>query len=314
VLARSIYGAFRLRRLARDADVVLVNGVNALVPLRLAGVKVPRIYYVHDVVVRADRVAVMRFGAPAVDLAIAVSEAAAQPVRDAGVPAAVAHNGTAWPVLAAPAATPGPQIIGCAGVLTPLKGQHVLLDAVARLGRDDVIVEFMGGTLPSDEDYARALRRRAEEPDLRDKVRFLGHVPDPLDRMRTWTVGVSASVEPESGPMTALEAMSIGLPFVATQHGGVVEVLHEAGLLVSPNDPDALAHGLRRVLEDGELRQRCREAGPRLFVQQKLTVADHQRRILALLDRVLGVSGCRRTPDLPAPPQAGDTEADAESA
>jgi len=105
--------------------------------------------------------------------------------------------------------------------------------------------------------------------------------------------------------------MSIGLPFVATQHGGVVEGLHDAGVLVSPNDPDALAHGLRRVLEDSELRRRCREAGPRLFVEQLLTVADHQRRVLALLDRVLGVSGCRRTPDLPAPPQAAAEAASA---
>src|SRR4051794_12432271 len=313
VFLRSFHAAGRLRRLARDADVVLVNGVNVLLPLRLARLTVPRVYFVHDVVVRADRVALLRFGAPAIDLAIAVSDAAAQPVRDAGVPAAVVHNGTAWPVAAAPDAGGAPAVIGCAGVLTPLKGQHVLLDAVARLD-GDVVVEFIGGTLPSDEGYAQALRRRAEEPDLRGRVRFVGHVPDPLERMRTWSVGVSASVEPESGPMTALEAMSIGLPFVATQHGGVVEVLHDAGVLVSPNDPDALAHGLRRVLEDHELRRRCREAGPRLFVEQRLTVADHQRRVLALLDRVLGVSGCRRTPDLPAPPQAGDTEADAESA
>jgi GT2 family glycosyltransferase/glycosyltransferase involved in cell wall biosynthesis len=303
-LVRGVYASFRLRRLARDADVVLVNGVNALLPLRLARLTVPRIYYVHDVVVRADRTALLRFGAPAVDLAIAVSEAAAQPVREAGIPAAVVHNGTAWPVDAAPDVTAAPAVIGCAGVLTPLKGQHVLLEAVARLGRDDVVVELMGGVLPSDVPYADALRARAGQPDLRGKVRFLGHVPDPLEHMRTWSVGVSASVEPESGPMTALEAMSIGLPFVATRHGGVVEVLHDAGVLVSPNDPDALAHGLRRVLEDRELRDRCRAAGPRLFVEQGLTVADHQRRVLALLDRALGVSGCPRTPDLPAPPEA----------
>jgi GT2 family glycosyltransferase/glycosyltransferase involved in cell wall biosynthesis len=308
VFFRGLAGALRLRTLARDADVVLVNGVNALLPLRLARLRVPSIYYVHDVVVRGDRLAMLRFGAPAIDLAIAVSEAAAQPVRDAGAPAAVVRNGTAWPVAPAPVVAPSPPVVGCAGVLTPLKGQDLLLEAVARLTRDDVVVELIGGTLPSDAAFEAKLRRRAAEPDLAGRVRFLGYVPQPLDRMRTWSIGVSASIEPESGPMTALEAMSIGLPFVATRHGGVVEVLHDAGLLVSPGDADGLAHALDRLLDDEELRRRCHEAGPRLFLEQHLTMADHQRHVLALLDRVLGVSGCRRTPDLPAPAAVADDE------
>ncbi|MCU1428370.1 MAG: pimA 3 [Actinomycetia bacterium] len=304
VMLRSVQAAVRLRHLARRADVVLVNGINALVPVRLARLSVPRVFFVHDVIVRGDRVALLRIGAPAIDLAIAVSEAAAQPVRDAGIPAAVVRNGTAWPVEQAPANPSAPYVIGCAGVLTPLKGQHVLLEAVARLDRDDVVVELLGQRLPLDGAYEETLRERASRPDLAGKVRFLGHVPGALDRMRTWAIGVSASVEPESGPMTALEAMSIGLPFVATRHGGVVEVLHDAGLLVSPGDTDALAHALARMLDDQELRRLCHEAGPNRFVEQHLTSADHQRHVLTLLDRVLGVSASRRTPDLPAPRQS----------
>jgi glycosyltransferase involved in cell wall biosynthesis len=172
-------------------------------------------------------------------------------------------------------------------VLTPLKGQHVLLDAVGRLARTDVVVELMGGTLPSDASYEAELRRRAARPDLLGRVKFLGHVADPLARMRGWTVAVSASVEPESGPLSALEAMSIGVPVVATGHGGVVEVLHDAGLLVAPDDAAALAGALQRLLHDDALRRRCRDAGPRLVVGQQLTVADHQRRVLEQLDRVL---------------------------
>jgi glycosyltransferase involved in cell wall biosynthesis len=301
---RSLRAAFKLRRLARRADVVVVNGVNALVPLRLARLSLPRVYFVHDVVVRADRVSLVRFGAPAVDLAIAVSDAAAQPVRNAGIPAAVVHNGTAWPVPHIATRPAAPYVIGLAGALTPLKGQLVLLEAVSRLGRDDVIVEFVGQRLPLDEAYEIALRERAAQPDLAGRVRFAGQVPNALDRMRAWTIGVSASVEPESGPMTALEAMSIGLPFVATRHGGVVEVLHDAGILVSPGDADALAHGLARLLDDVELWRHCHDAGPRQFVAQQLTVADHQRGVLALLDRALGLAGSHRTPDLPVPQQS----------
>jgi hypothetical protein len=38
--------------------------------------------------------------------------------------------------------------------------------------------------------------------------------------------------------------------------------------------------------------------------ERQLTIADHQRRVVELLDRALGITGCARTPDLPAPPQA----------
>jgi glycosyltransferase involved in cell wall biosynthesis len=176
----------------------------------------------------------------------------------------------------------------------------VLLEAVARLPKRDVIVELVGGMLPSDEAYHLKLRARADQPDLRGRVRFVGHVADPLERVRNWAVSVSASVEPEAGPLTAIESMSVGVPVVATGHGGVVEVLDGAGLLVPPRDVDALAHSLDRLISDPVLRRECSQAGRRAVPAQHLTIPDHQRRVLALLDRALGISGCARTPDRPA--------------
>jgi glycosyltransferase involved in cell wall biosynthesis len=112
---------------------------------------------------------------------------------------------------------------------------------------------------------------------------------------------VSASVDPEAGPLTAIEAMSVGVPVVASEHGGVVEVLDGGGLLVPPRDVDALAHAIDRLVNNPMLRRQCGQAGRRAVPQQQLTVADHTRRVLVLLDRALGISGCHRTPDLPAP-------------
>jgi glycosyltransferase involved in cell wall biosynthesis len=196
-------------------------------------------------------------------------------------------------------------------LLTPWKGQNVLLEAIARLPRRDVVVELVGGAFPADEPYVRMLRARAEQPDLRGRVRFVGHLADPLERVRTWVASVSASVDPEAGPLTAIESMSVGVPVVATAHGGVVEVLDGAGLLVPPRDVDALAHALDRLVNDPVLRRECSQAGRRAVPAQHLTIPDHQHGVLALLDRALGISGCARTPEHPAAP---DVAFEAESA
>jgi glycosyltransferase involved in cell wall biosynthesis len=113
--------------------------------------------------------------------------------------------------------------------------------------------------LPKDTDHAAALRRRAEG--LGDRVAVLGHVADPQARMRTWTVAVSASVEPEACPLNVLEAMSLGIPVVASDHGGTPEVLAGSGRLVPPGDPAALAAAIVRLLDDPGERRRCAEAG-----------------------------------------------------
>jgi glycosyltransferase involved in cell wall biosynthesis len=299
-LARSLMVGRRIRRARPAADLVLVNGLNALPALRFSRVDSPRVWLAHDVLTRADRLALLRVGAPAVDFAIAVSDAVAMPLRSAGVAAAVVHNGVAWPVAAATEPATAPPVIGCVALLTGWKGQDVLLDAVAKLPRRDVVVELVGGMLPSDEAYVRSLQERAEQPDLRGRVRFVGHLADPLERVRSWTVSVSASVDPEAGPLTAIESMSVGVPVVATAHGGVVEVLDGAGLLVPPGDVDALSHAIDRFVNDPLLRRKCAQAGRRAVPEQQLTIADHQRRVLVLLDRALGISGCRRTPNVPA--------------
>ena len=176
--------------------------------------------------------------------------------------------------------------MGISAVLTPWKGHSVLLDAMALLTHRDAVLEIMGGTLPKDAPYAQSLRERAAQADLAGRVRFLGHVDDPIARARSWHVAVSASIDPEAGPLTTLEAMSIGVPLVATDHGGVVEVLGDAGLLVAPRDPAALAAGIDRLLDDDELWARCRAAGPRLVVEEALTLVDHERRWLAALDSI----------------------------
>lgn len=283
---RAACAARRIRRAARGADIVVANGVLTLAALRLARVDAPVVWLVHDVVARRDWATLVRRCRHAVSRAVAPSEAAAQPIRAAGISTRVIRNGTPWPIAAAPAVAPEPPIVGEAGALTPAKGQDVLLEAVARLPRRDVIVELAGDAPPKDHGYAEGLRRRAARPDLAGRVRFLGRVADMEERMREWSVVALPSVVPESAGLSLVEAMSLGVPVVATDHGGPAEVVDGAGVLVPPNDTDALSNALEKLLDDPEARARCATAGRRA-VAECFTVERQQRELLTVLDEAV---------------------------
>ncbi len=281
----TIATAATLRRAGRRPDLLLVNGLNALPAALLARRDRPVVLFAHDVLVRRDRMMLARLARRLLHGAVAVSDAAAAPLRALGIATVVARQGTEWPV--APAARPPSEPrIGIAAALTPWKGQSVLLEAMSRLSHPRATLDVMGVAPPKDGGYEIELRRRARAGGLEGRVRFLGFVADPLERMRTWSVAVVASTDPEAGPLTALEAMSIGVPLVATDHGGVREVLGDAGLLVPPGDAGAMAAAIDRLLDDHDLAERCRAAGPRQIVAEHLTRGEHEQRFVAALDRM----------------------------
>jgi glycosyltransferase involved in cell wall biosynthesis len=284
--ARAARASRRISRAAHDADVVVANGVLTLAALRLARLHHPVVWLVHDVVERHDWATLVRRCRHAVSLAIAPSEAAARPVRAVGIPTRVIRNGTPWPIAAAPTVGPDPPVVGEAAALTPTKGQDVLLEAVARLPRRDVIVELAGDAPPKDHAYVAELRRRAGEPDLAGRVRFLGRVPDVTDRMRAWSVVALPSVSPESAGLSLLEAMSLGVPVVATDHGGPAEIVDAAGTLVPPRDAIAVADAIAQLLDDPDARARCAAAGRRA-VSERFTLERQERELLAAIDDVV---------------------------
>jgi glycosyltransferase involved in cell wall biosynthesis len=286
--ARNLLAARQIRR-APSPDVVVASGMRVLPLLRAAAPSAPVVWLAQSMIDRPRWRLLVRACAPAVHTAVPVSQAVADTIAPSCMDVKVVANGTRWPIEPAPAEPPTPPVLGCAAILSPWKGQDVLLEAVARLERTDVVVELMGRCYPKDGAYAASLRRRAEQPDLVGRVRFLGHVEDPVARMRTWTASVVASVEPEAGPLSAIEAMSIGIPVVATNHGGPREVIGDAGILVRRRDPDAMAAGIRAILEEDDLRRSCAQAGPRIVASRYRL----DRQIDALLDVVAGTVGAR---------------------
>jgi glycosyltransferase involved in cell wall biosynthesis len=145
-----------------------------------------------------------------------------------------------------------------AGRLGPQKALGVALAALART--PDVTLSVAG-----DGPERAALERRAGELELGSRVRFLGSVP--RERVLRLFRAADASVLPsawENLPHTVVESLAVGCPVIATAVGGVPEVVKdgENGLLVPPNDPDALAAAMTRLFAEDGLRTRLSSAAP----------------------------------------------------
>ena len=154
----------------------------------------------------------------------------------------------------------GPLVVVPARVV-PEKGHTYLLAAVAHLiaGGDSLQVACAGGG-PELENF----RREAEARGVAGHVRFLGDVPheDLLRLFRAADVAVVPSVSEGLG-LGAIEAQAAGLPVVATDVGGLPEVVEDGvtGFLVPPGNPAELADALRRVLNDPSVKRRFGRAG-----------------------------------------------------
>ena len=138
----------------------------------------------------------------------------------------------------------GSFVVGCAARLSAEKDHAGLLDAFARLHESEPhALLACAGVGP----LADALRSKSRAMGLESRVRWLGAVDD----MRSFYAALDAcalnSVR-EGLPLSLLEAMSFGIPVVATDVGGVGELLADgAGLTVPPRAPALLADALRSI-------------------------------------------------------------------
>ncbi len=132
--------------------------------------------------------------------------------------------------------------------LAPWKGQHVVLEALARLPELQCII--VGDSLFGEQDYALSLREQADRLQLGKRVHFLGHRGDVPRLMQAVDVIIHPSVAPEPFGRTLVEAMLAGVPLIAADTGAASDILDagKAGTLVRPNDPEQLAAAVADIL------------------------------------------------------------------
>ena len=161
----------------------------------------------------------------------------------------------------------GPLRLLTVGRLAGVKGQAVLLDAVAELAGRGVAVEL---TVAGDGPERERLERHAAALGVTGSVTFLGAVGQ--DRVAELYAGADAfcmSSFAEGVPTVLMEAMASGLPVVSTGIMGIPELVEDGvtGLLVPPARPDLLADALARLAADPDARRSMGAAGRRAVVE-----------------------------------------------
>jgi colanic acid/amylovoran biosynthesis glycosyltransferase len=154
------------------------------------------------------------------------------------------------------------------GRLVPVKGQAVLLEAIALLVARGVGVR---ATIVGDGPERPALERLAGELGILDRVTFTGYVGQDDIRRYYETADVFCLPSFNEGvPVVLMEAMAMEVPAVASRITGIPELIDDGatGLLVPPGRADKLADALETLAAAPELRRRLGSAGRRIVAEE----------------------------------------------
>ena len=151
-------------------------------------------------------------------------------------------------------------VVGVVAHLVPVKGHPLLIRAVAKTPNLHL---WIAGAR-HDEEYSESLEALVAELEISDRVHFLGQISDVPALLAELDIFVLSSLSKGEGcPIALLEAMAAGVASIATNVSGCDDVITDGinGLLVSPEDVNALAGALRRLVESPQLRRQLAEAG-----------------------------------------------------
>jgi glycosyltransferase involved in cell wall biosynthesis len=258
--------AWQLARLVRAREFNIIHSHTPRTALvgqiaaRLAGV--PLVHHVHGhtatevgrgwlarLAAHAERVSLSHASA-----IIAVSPSAAKYIRQWGVSAELIHlvrNGVPRRRDLANRNPPeGVWTLGMVALLRPRKGLEVLLEALAILQHRETPVRLrvIGGF--DTPQYLEQSMRLADELGITNHVEWRGFRQNINDELNGLDLLVLPSILAEGMPMAVLEAMAAGVPPIGSRVDGIADVIRhgEDGLLVEPNDANALANAVVEVI------------------------------------------------------------------
>jgi glycosyltransferase involved in cell wall biosynthesis len=193
-------------------------------------------------------------------------------------------------------------LLGFVGNLEPHKGLHILLSALGKIkdelknGKWQLLV---AGAI-TNEEYFRSLQDIILRYNMVEMVRFLGWV----DNIREFLSSLDIFILPsftEGMPRSLMEAMCEGVAVVASDVGGIPELVGEAGILVPPGDVDAMAKALRYLSENDEERERLGKMGR----ERVLSIFTEEKQVGRLVKLIEGARARRQKPE----PRSQETEA-----
>lgn len=184
-------------------------------------------------------------------------------------------------------------VIGIVGALTPLKGHLCFLEAASKVIQKlpetkflivgDEIYDTLGN-----QGYREKLMSKTTALKLNDNVVFTGYRNDIPDIMNALDILVTASILPESFGRVLIEGMACAKPVIATNIGGMPEVISDGitGILVEPNNADKLAKAIVYLLKRPRMRQQMGNAG-RLSVKEHFSLEQQTKKIDQIYDSIM---------------------------
>lgn len=177
------------------------------------------------------------------------------------------------------------------GHLVERKGHHLVIEALNTLPDFDLVIIGERGTESGG--MVNELHRQAEDPSVSGRVRFMGNLPQ--EQLREWYGAADALVlatNLEGMPNVMLEALACGTPVVATQVGGIPEIMTapEAGVLMEERSAAGVAAAVTRLFS-----QYPDRADTRRFAET-LSWDETTRGQLALFNRALNRPGLAEAP------------------
>jgi len=283
----------RLRRIMRKANIDLVHvndqPVRDLYAIILArSLRIPCVSFI-----RSDRAGKLssykkRFLNEVVDVFVANSHYIKERWVHRGLKAenvVVVHNAITQEKVAAPAVMDNQGfVLGCVSQFRKGKGHAFLLRAFRKIVKMRKNVHLL---LVGDGPLLEDAKKLASRLNIEMSVTFCGYQNNPLEWIKKMDLFILPS-EDEPFGRVVLEAMLMNVPVVATNGGGVPEIItHEkTGLLVEYNKDDELSAAVFRCLDDEELRSRFARSG-RELVEREFSIEAHVKRVENVYDNSL---------------------------
>lgn len=297
----------RVAQLSRQYDVIYTNTQKALVVGALASVisRRPLVYHLRDILSaehfsRTNRSLAIALANRFAARVIANSEATGAAFVAAGGRAElvqVIYNGFDPSLYENPDPTPEVLrqqlglsdrfVVGHFSRLSPWKGQHILIEALAHCP-DHVVAVLVGDALFGEQAYVEQLHQQVHDLGLTDRVKFLGFRQAVIPLIAACDLVAHTSTAPEPFGRVIVEAMLCGTPVVAADAGGAVELVSpgKTGWLTPPGDVLKLASVIRDCQSTPEMMSAIAHQA-QIDARERFDMKQIQQQIQACLQELL---------------------------
>jgi L-malate glycosyltransferase len=171
-------------------------------------------------------------------------------------------------------------IIGTVGELAKRKGHHVLIDAIKNISKtlEKKIIVLIIGDGPEKE----VLEKMIHDYNLSESIKLIPFTDNIFNYYNIFDLYVHPTVADDDLPFTVREAMSLGLPIIASEFAGIPELIeHENnGILVEPNQPEKLSAQIHDLIINEDKRNLLGENSRKVFekkLSKKVILKNYQQ-------------------------------------